>query len=318
MTNDTNQALPVPTLQLDWQPIADHRCDLGESPFWHPGEQTLYWVDIARCQVLRANVYMGTVQVWDMPSEPGCIAPAARGGLVLALRDGIYRADAWGAALRRIATLPYDPSTVRANDGRCDASGRFWVGSVDETKTADAAALYCIDACDGNVHWTCMADGALTANGLAWSPDQRTLYWSDTPRHITMAWDFSPEGPTLRNRRVFHSFAPKPDGWQFTNSEYRGRPDGAAVDQAGNYYVAMYEGARVCKFSPSGQLIAEIPTPAQCPTMPCLGGEDGRTLFLTSARKGRDKPELTQFPLSGAVFQTRVDVAGMPVAFFRD
>lgn len=318
MRNQADPARPTSVLHLDWQPVAEHLCELGESPFWHPTEQTLYWVDIARCQVLRANTYMGTVQAWDLPSEPGCMAPALQGGLVLALRDGVYRADAWGAALRRIATLPYDPACVRANDGRCDSEGRFWVGSVDETKTAGAAALYCIDARSGDAQWTCQAEGALTANGLAWSPDQRTLYWSDTPRHVTFAWDFSPEGPVLRNRRIFHAFDSKPDGWQFTDAHYRGRPDGAAVDQAGYYYAAMYEGARLCKFSPDGQLVAEIPTPVQCPTMPCLGGEDGRTLFLTSARKGRSGAELVRYPLSGAVFQTRVEVAGVPLGFFKD
>lgn len=305
-------------LALAWQPVSDHCCALGESPFWHPTEQTLYWVDIANRQVLRANVYMGTVQTWELPSEPGCIAPAVQGGLVLALRDGIYQAMDWGSALQHIATLEYDPSTVRANDGRCDALGRMWVGTVDETKSASAAALYCVDARSGNVRVTRQADGALTGNGLAWSPDQRTLYWSDTPRHVTYCWDYAPEGPRLSNRRVFQSFAPKPADWTPADASYGGRPDGAAVDQQGNTYVAMYEGAQVCKFSPDGQLLARIPTPVQCPTMPCLGGEDGRTLYITSARHGRSAAELERFPLSGAVFQTRVDVPGMPVQFFQD
>lgn len=308
----------APVLSLDWQPISDHQCALGESPFWHPLEQALYWVDITRRQILRTNVYMGTVQTWDLPSEPGCLAPAASGGLVMALRDGIYRAHEWSGALHRIAILPYDPSQVRANDGRCDAQGRFWVGTVDETKTRGAAALYCVDARQGIVKITCYADGALTGNGLAWSPDQRTLYWSDTPRHTTYCWDYSPEEPSLGLRRVFQQFADKPAGWQWTDPSYRGRPDGAAVDQQGNYYVAMYEGARLCKIAPDGQLLAEIPVPVQCPTMPCLGGEDGRTLFVTSARHGRSEAELATQPFSGCVLQTRVDVAGLPPACFCD
>lgn len=303
---------------MQWQPISDHACELGESPFWHPLEQALYWVDIAQRQILRANVYMGTVQIWDLPTEPGCIAPAAGGGLVMALRDGIYRAREWGGALQRIATLPYDPTAVRANDGRCDAHGRFWVGTVDETKSHDAAALYCVDARQGAATVTCHAEGALTGNGLAWSPDQRTLYWSDTPRHVTYCWDYTGEGPTLGARRVFQQFAPKPLGWQFTDGSYQGRPDGAAVDQQGNYYVALYEGARLCQFSPDGRLLSEIPMPVQCPTMPCLGGEDGRTLFVTSARRGRSESELAAQPLAGCVLQTRVAVAGLPVAGFVD
>jgi len=130
---------------MTWQSVVPATYGLGESPFWHPQEQTLYWVDIAGRQILRANVYMREVQAWDMPSEPGCIAPAASGGLVIALRHGIFRAHGWGGALEPVAVLDYDSATVRANDGKCDAMGRLWVGSYDETKSAHAAALYCID-----------------------------------------------------------------------------------------------------------------------------------------------------------------------------
>lgn len=316
--SEHNTRLQGPSLPTRWQPVCNIRCALGESPFWHPHEQALYWVDIAQCQVLRANVYMGTFQVWDLPSEPGCIAPARGAGLVLAMRSGIFRALEWGGSLRRIAELPYDPASVRANDGRCDGLGRFWVGTVDETKTQGAAALYCVDARSGSVTVSCHAQGALTANGLAWSPNHKTLYWSDTPRHLTYAWDYCESGPSLTNQRIFRRYAPKPHDWIYPDSRYHGRPDGAAVDTQGNYYVAMYEGGRVCMLGPDGRLIAEIPTPVHCPTMPCFGGEDGRTLFLTSASKGRSEQELAENPLSGAVLQTRVAVGGAPVQFFVD
>ena len=156
MTSHANEP-QAPITPMDWRPVSAHRCALGESPFWHPHEHMLYWVDIAQRQVARANVHTGMVQTWDLPSEPGCIAPVLGGGLVLALRDGIFRAAEWGGALARIAQLPYDPSSVRANDGRCDALGRFWVGTVDETKTHNAAALYCVDARQGAAIVSCHA-----------------------------------------------------------------------------------------------------------------------------------------------------------------
>lgn len=99
---------------------------------------------------------------------------------------------------------------------------------------------------------------------------------------------------------------------------YRGRPDGAAVDALGNYWVAMYEGARVLQFAPSGELLADIATPMACPTMPCFGGDDLRTLYLTSASKQRSAQELAAWPLSGCVLAMRVAVPGLPVNFFRD
>jgi sugar lactone lactonase YvrE len=278
----------------------------------------LYWVDIADKKILRANVFMGSVDVWEMPSEPGCIAPATGGGLVIALRHGVFRAREWGGLLTPITTLPYDTAAVRANDGKCDPLGRFWVGTVDEPKASRAGTLYSIDCRGGVPVVATHASDALTANGLAWSPDASTLYWADTPDHVVHAWDFDLQANRLSAHRKFLNLPPKPAGWQFTTTGYQGRPDGAAVDASGNYWVAMYEGRRICVFSPSGDLLREIETPAQCPTMPCFGGEDLCTLYVTSARKGRSAEELARFPLSGAVFSMRVETPGLSVNFFQD
>lgn len=301
-----------------WHTLSTDRFVLGESPFWHPHEQTLYWVDIAGKKLCRANVYMGTVQTWEMPSEPGCIAPAARGGLVVALRHGIFRAREWAGALEQIATLPYDTATVRANDGKCDAVGRFWVGTIDEPKASHAAALYSVDCRTGSARVQCHANDALTGNGLAWSPDGRTVYWADTPAHVVHAWDFDAGTAALTHHRKHLQLPPKPAGWAFGQPGYAGRPDGAAVDVDGNYYSAMYEGARVCKFAPDGTLLDAFAVPAACPTMPCFGGEDLKTLYLTTASGGRSPQELAQWPLSGAVLSMRVDTPGLPVQFFSD
>ena len=303
---------------MSWQALSQDLFELGESPFWHPHEQQLYWVDIPGKALLRANVYMGTVQRWDMPTEPGCIAPAASGGLVVALRHGVFRAREWGGALEPIVALPYDTAVVRANDGKCDALGRFWVGTIDEPKAGRVAALFSIDCRRGLPEVVQHAAGALTGNGLAWSPDNQTIYWSDTPNHVVHAWDYDLQTNTLDGQRSFQQCAPKPAGWTFETTSYAGRPDGAAVDVQGNYYAAMFEGRRICKFAPDGALLAEIPVPAQCPTMPCFGGEDLKTLYVTTARHGRSAAELAQMPLSGAVFSMRVDVPGLPVNFFVD
>jgi sugar lactone lactonase YvrE len=301
-----------------WQKLGPDTYELGESPFWHPQEHMLYWVDIPGKKILRANVTMGAVQAWDMPSEPGCIAPAASGGLVLALRDGVYRARAWGGALERITTLPYDTTSVRANDGKCDSLGRFWVGTIDEPKAHRAAELFSIDCRAGAALVQRQAGDALTANGLAWSPQGDTLYWADTPNHVVHAWDFDPGANRLSRHRTHLQFAAKPAGWTWEDGRYQGRPDGAAVDVLGNYWVSMFEGRRVCCFAPDGRLLQELATPAQCPTMPCFGGEDLKTLYLTTARHGRSAAELARFPDSGAVFFTRVDTPGLPVNFFAD
>lgn len=306
-----------PPEALPWQPVSA-RCDaLGESPFWHPRERCLYWVDIGGCALRRLRPDGGEDH-WPMPSEPGCIAPAASGGLVIALRDGVYRADAWGGALRRIAAAPYDTARERFNDGRADPLGRFWAGTVYEPKDAPKAALYCLDARDGAARIERKAEGAVTANGLAWSPDRTTLYWTDTPAHTVRAWDWDAPANTLSRPRVFHAFDGKPPGWQPGAPGYGGRPDGAAVDAEGHYWCAMYEGARLLRLAPDGRVVRVIEVPAACPTMPCFGGDDLRTLYLTTASAGRPDDELARWPWSGRVLAVRVDVPGLPVNFFID
>lgn len=306
-----------------WQVAVTQPDRLGESPFWHPHERVLYWVDIPAMQLRRCDTRGGPVESWAMPSEPGCIAPAASGGLVVALRDGIYRARGWGGDLVCIARFDHDPRTTRFNDGKADPLGRMWAGTMYEPRDARKAALYSVDCRPGNGNdgrpmIELKAQDAITANGLAWSPDQETVYWTDTPSHAIQAWDWDADSNGMQNPRVFQQFPGKPDGWQAGDPGYGGRPDGAAVDVQGNYWCAMYEGGRLLQLSSAGELLADIPVPAACPTMPCFGGDDLRTLYLTSARDKRPAAELAQLPNSGCVFSMRVETAGLPVNFFVD
>jgi sugar lactone lactonase YvrE len=308
---------------MTWQALAAPPNELGESPFWHPEEKRLYWVDIPARQLQRCDVATGTVEHWAMPSEPGCIAPARTqdqaSGLIIAMRSGIYRARQWGGELQRLSAAPYDPATTRFNDGKADPFGRFWAGTMYEPRDKPAAQLFSMDGSAGAAPvLEVKAGDATIANGLAWSPDSRTLYWSDTTTHVTRAWDWNAETNVLSAARVFKQWPGKPTAWQPGMAGYGGRPDGAAVDVEGNYYVAMFEGARVVKLSPAGDVLADIPVPALCPTMPCFGGDDLKTLYLTTARHGRGATELQSYPQSGCVFSMHVDVPGLAVNFFED
>lgn len=307
---------------MKWEVAVAAADQLGESPFWHPVEQRLYWVDIAGRRVRRWQPGTGPAEEWALPQEPGCIAPAAGGGLVLGLRDGIYRARAWGGALEPVVRFQHGTHS-RFNDGKADPAGRFWAGTYYEPKDARKADLYSIDCRPGNGNGgkpivQLKAHNAMTANGLAWSPDQRTLYWADTPHHVIHAWDYEPRANVMRRHRVFHRFADKPALWRPGQPGYGGRPDGAAVDAEGYYWCAMYEGGRLLRLSPAGAVDAEFEVPVRCPTMPCFGGPDGRTLYLTSARHGRPADELAAHPHSGCVLAARVDVPGLPANFFID
>ncbi|TDP62547.1 SMP-30/gluconolactonase/LRE family protein [Roseateles toxinivorans] len=287
------------------------RARLGESPLWHPTEQQLYYVDIPACQVLRFDPLTQELQRWDVGSEVGCLAPLEGGGLLLAQRDGLWRLDTETGQRTHIAAAPYDTATQRFNDGKADPQGRFWTGTVYEPREPALAALY--RYADGQ--FTSMVGEAVTANGLGWSPDGRTLYWTDTRAHTIWAFDFDGASGGITNRRVFASFAKR--GAEQSLDDYGGRPDGAAVDLEGCYWVAMYEGQRLLQLSPKGELLREIALPVRCPTMPCFGGADLRTLYVTSASDKRPAEELAAQPWAGCVLQLRVETPGLPANFAR-
>ncbi|HSV84186.1 MAG TPA: SMP-30/gluconolactonase/LRE family protein [Ramlibacter sp.] len=307
---------------MNWQVAVARPDGLGESPFWHPLEQRLYWLDIAGRKARRWHPASGAEESWELPQDPGCMAPARKGGLVLALRDGIYRAPGWGGTLAPVALFGHGGHS-RFNDGKCDPQGRLWAGTIYEPRDARKADLFCIDCrpdngAGGKPLVQLKAHNATTANGLAFSPAQDRLYWADTPRHLVQAWDWEPGANVLRNHREFLRVEPKPAGWKPGDAGYGGRPDGAAVDAEGCYWCAMYEGGRVLRIAPDGRVLTSLELPARCPTMPCFGGPELKTLYVTSARDGRPADELQALPQSGCVFATQVEVPGLPVNFFID
>ncbi len=281
--------------------ILDARMQLGECPIWHLKEAALYWIDIDGRAVHRFDPINGTHQHWAMPSEPGCIAVNAEGGLLVALRSGLALLDTVNGQLKMIAEAPYDPSTTRFNDGRCDAAGRLWVGTIYEPRDHPNAALFCIE------HGAIRDSGkrATVSNGVAFSRDNKTLYHADTTSHQIHAYDYDIASGAIGESRLLKQFSTD------KLNNYGGRPDGAAVDSEGAYWCAMYEGGRLLRLSPDGSVLDEILLPVRCPTMMAFGGDDLRTLFVTSVSKNRPAAELAQYPLSGCVLSLRVDVSGL-------
>jgi sugar lactone lactonase YvrE len=298
-------------MNLTWAALPVAPALLGESPFWHPDEGALYWCDIPGKALHRWHAASGAHRGWSFDVEPGCCAPVPGGTLIVAFRDGLFHFDPASGERTRLAKPPYDTASERFNDGKADPQGRFWAGTMSEERGVAKAALYRWGA-DGLKR---MAGDISTSNGLAFSPDGRTLYWSDTPSHSVMAYDFDPVQGTMGAARVFATFEPKQPGQGLAG--YGGRPDGAAVDIEGAYWCAMYEGQRLVRFAADGRVLQSIDLPVRCPTMPCFGGPDLRTLYVTTASKGRPAEELAAQPLAGCVLHTRVDVPGLPVNFAR-
>lgn len=278
---------------------------LGEAPMWHPREQVLYYCDVPGKRLNCFDPRSGDLKHWDFDTEPASLAPSLDGSLVLAMRDGLFRFDPATGERQRLVKPPYDMAKERFNDGKADPQGRFWVGTVYESREP-MAALYCFS----NGVLERRAEGVANSNGLAWSPDGRTMYWADTKAHEIHAFDVDPSGGELSRRRLFASFVVKAADQDL--STYGGRPDGAAMDSEGCYWIAMFEGACVLRLSPHGEVVREVRLPVQCPTMPCFGGPDLRTLYITTSREKRPAEELARQPLAGCVLSLRVDVPGLP------
>ncbi len=311
MTSATAAAATPATAALHWQALPVPPSLLGESPFWHPDEAALYWCDIPGKTLHRWHPGRQQHDAWPQDSEPASIAPRLGGGLLVAFRDGLFNFDTRSGQRHRLCDAPYDERHERFNDGKADAQGRFWVGTIYEPRRPALAAFY--GWADGQLKR--LFDGITVSNGLAFSPDGHTLYWTDTPSHRVMAYDFNPVDGTLLNPRVLVQFEKKTADQEL--ARYGGRPDGAAVDAEGAYWCAMFEGQRLLRIAPDGHVLQALPLPVRCPTMPCFGGPDLRTLYITSARHKRPADELALQPLAGSVLSLRVAVPGLPVNFVR-
>ncbi len=271
------------------------KANLGECPRWDEQKQLLYWVDINECELHRFDPKTGEDEFLRFNEEVGCFCLRQNEGFVLAMRTGFYFMDKWDTRLRKIADPEAELEKNRFNDGRCDAHGRFIAGTVYPPKDHDGANLWSLG---DDLKVTKLVEGLLTSNGLAFSPDNKTLYFSDTPKHVIYRYDYDIHSGEISNGSVFHQF---PHG--------NGRPDGAAVDAEGNYWSALYEGSRIVQLNPRGEIIDEIPMPVKCPTMVAFGDEDLKTLYVTSVGN-RPEEELKAHPHSGAIFKVRVDVPG--------
>jgi sugar lactone lactonase YvrE len=283
---------------------ASLRTELGECPIWSIADAALCFVDITGRAIHRYRPGDGSHARLPVAEDIGCIGLWPGGGFIAGMRTGVFRLDAEGRTVEKLAANPEDHATSRFNDGRTDPRGRFLLGTIDEPKAGGNARLYRYD----RRGLTVLVDGLLTSNGLAFSCDGCTLYHADTPRFAVRRYTYDPATGALADPEPFVTLAP-------TDTD-RGRPDGAAVDAEGCYWTALYEGGRIQRYAPDGRLLAEVAVPAHCPTMVAFGGPELRTLYITSARAGRPADEIARLPLSGALFALEVEVSGLPAVPF--
>lgn len=281
------------------------QAELGECPLWSPEFQVLWLVDILAPAIHRYHPQSGELQSFPLKEEVGCIGLRAGGGIVAALRSGVWFLDEQGNLEKKIADNPGEASKSRFNDGRVDPFGRFWCGSLWEPQDRNGGKLCCLDS---QLNLKVVAEDVMISNGLAFSPDRRWMYHSDTPNAVLYRYPLDPLSGETGERSVLRRFDPQQGGL----------PDGAAVDSEGFYWSALFDGGRVVRIDPdSGDIVDEIPLPVRWPTMVAFGGADMKTLYITSSRENRSQQELERYPLSGNLLAVRVAVAGIAEPLFR-
>lgn len=282
-----------PDVQCLW-PVG---AELGEGPVWDQAERAVYFVDIKGRMIHRLHPATGARTSWPTPSQAGFLAPARGGGYICGLEDGLYRFDPNSGAFIRAAPVEADRPGNRINDGFVDPAGRLWFGTMDNAEREPTGALYC---------WTGQSEpqprdtGYVITNGPAVSPDGAVLYHTDTLARTIYAFDLAPDG-MLSRKRVF----------AVTEN---GHPDGMAVDAAGCVWVALFGGWRIDRYSSAGEVIGTVALPCANITKLAFGGDDLRSVYVTTAWLHLAPEDRARQPLAGGLFGFRVDTPGLPQA----
>ena len=281
--------------------ILDAKAIVGEGALWHPHEKVLYWVDIEGKMLHIFDPATEQDKAFPVKERIGTVVPLEKGGVIVALQNGIHKLDTKTEELTFIAN-PIKEKDIRFNDGKCDPAGRFWVGTMALDARKGAAVLYRIDT-DKTIHQ--VLDNLTISNGIVWSADQKTMYFIDTPTGQVQAFDFNGKTGEIGNGRVVVEIA-----------KSEGSPDGMAIDADGNLWIALHKGGAVGCWNPiTGKLLEKITVAAPQTTSCAFGGENLDTLYITSGTEGLTEKQQKQYPASGGIFAVKPGVRGVPADF---
>lgn len=276
-------------------PVLECGARLGEGALWDARDNCLWWVDITAGRVHRFDPRSGGNRTCEVGQMVGTVVVREKGGLLLAVEQGIATLDFESGAFVLVARPEADKPTNRFNDGKCDPSGRFWAGTMSMKGEKAAGSLYCYED-PGRIHRR--VTGVTTSNGIVWSHDGRILYYIDTPTREVWAYDFEPASGEISSRRTVITVAPE-----------FGYPDGMTIDAEGMLWVAHWGGWAVHRWNPAtGEKLESIEVAAECVTSCAFGGANLKTLYITTA--GGDKADPKQ-PAAGHLFACELETAGV-------
>jgi sugar lactone lactonase YvrE len=282
--------------------VVEANDSLGECCLWCPATKLLWWLDIQKPCLQSYDPVSRAHRVYPLPGRYcGCAALRRSGGLMLALDDGLHGFDPLSGKLEFLLQAEQVPGN-RYNDGRCDRRGRLWIGTMDIDIKRPSGSFYRIGP-DRSLRT--LFDGITVPNSTAFSPDDRTLYFADTPRHAIWAFDFDLDAGAISNRRVFVDLSGR-----------KAYADGSCMDAEGFLWNAEYGGHRLTRYAPDGRVDRNIELPVTNPTCCCFGGEKLDTLYVTSASLAPKAGAQEPAAIEGGVLALHVGVRGLPEAAF--
>jgi len=282
--------------------VFDGKSGLGEGPVWSHTRERLYWVDIDAGLVHSFDPVTGNNYTWNAGVKVGAVVPRsekAGGGLVLATEKGFALFEGEDKGPEYIVDPEADNPDTRFNDGKCDPAGRFWAGTMSYSRTRGAANLWCLDKDHSVAKWV---TGVTVSNGIAWSLDQKTMYYIDSNEFAVVAFEYDRDSGAIAD--------PKP---VVIVPQEMGKPDGMCIDAEGKLWVALFRGGVVARWDPDdGSLLEMVKIPALHVTACAFGGKDMNTLYVTTAREPADSQQLAKYPQAGGLFALEPDVKGTP------
>jgi sugar lactone lactonase YvrE len=281
------------------EPVVRAENRVGEMPIWDGQTKKLWWIDVRQPRLQSYDPVTGETAVHLVEGRAlGSYAIRHAGGFMLAQEDGLYAFEPNKSARQKLSDPEEGIKDNRLNDGRCDRRGRFWVGSMNDTVRNEDGSLYRIDP---DQTATRIFDHVNLPNGICFSPDDRTMYFADTPKRMIWAFDFDIDDGVISNKRVFADLAGEP-----------GRPDGSTVDAEGFVWNGEFAGGRLVRYAPDGRVDRVVSMPVSNVTCAGFGGEKFDMLFVTSAWQGLSEEQRAKEPDAGALFQLDVGVSGLP------
>lgn len=283
--------------------VLDSQSVLGEGPHWDYERNRLYWVDIIAKRLHIYNPKKNDNQTIQFDQFIGAAVPEQSGELLLAMQNGLYRYNIDADQLTKIGDPEENKANNRFNDGKCDSAGRFWVGTMDLDGKANCGSLYRCDT-DGKI--TKVLSPVSISNGIAWSPDNKFMYFIDTPTNKVSTYHYEESTGDI--------------SYYGTGAEIpkeMGSPDGMTIDKEGMIWVAHWGGAMISRWNPrNGNLLETIKIPAKNVTSCTFGGENLDELFITTARNGLSKDDLAAYPQSGGLFKVKLGIQGLPANYY--